>query len=69
LLFLSLLGEDIFLIHRTKSTLGFKDKRLGSEWKNHMSENLGGPRAVDKSMAKNLNISNWSDVGGLAKSD
>lgn len=43
--------------------------RLASEWKNHMSENLGGPRAVDKSMAKNLNISNRSDVGGLAKSN
>lgn len=43
--------------------------RLGSEWKNHMSENLGGPRTVDKSMAKNLNISNGSDVGGLAESD
>lgn len=43
--------------------------RLGSEWKSHMSENLGGPRAVDKSMAKNLNISDGNDVGGLAKSD
>lgn len=41
--------------------------RLGSERKNHMSENLGGPRTVDKSMAENLNISNWRDVGGLAK--
>jgi len=43
--------------------------RLGREWKNQMSENLGGPHAVDKSMAKNLNISDGSDVGGLAKSD
>lgn len=42
---------------------------LGSEWKNHMSENLGGPCAVDKSMAMNLNMSDWSDVGGPAKSD
>lgn len=29
----------------------------------------GGRRTVDKSMAKSLNISNWSAVGGLAKSD
>lgn len=32
-----------------------------------MSENLGGPHSVDKSMAKNLNISDWSDVEGWLK--
>lgn len=43
--------------------------RLGSERKDHMSKNLGGPSAVDKSTAKNLNISEWSDAAGLAGSD
>lgn len=43
--------------------------RLGSQRKDHMSKNLGGPNAVDKSTAKNLNISEWSDAGGLAGSD
>lgn len=42
--------------------------RLGSERKDHMSKNPGGPNSADKSTAKNSNISERSDAGGLAGS-